>query len=267
MPKLAIFAALASAVLSISAARADIDAFRSYSGEAGPVDNSAYADFLEKYVEPDATGIHLVAYAAVTDPDKAALDGYVASLEALDPTRLTRDEAFAYWANLYNAVTLKLILDNYPLGSIRELKSGLISIGPWGRDLAEVNGVVLTLNDIEHEILRAFWDEPRVHYAVNCASMGCPNLMAKPWTGASLDNDLNAAARAFVNHPRGVSVENGRVSASTIYKWFRKDFGGSEAEVLDHIRQYADDDLKAALDGLTSIRSYDYDWSLNEVKR
>ncbi|MEO1311052.1 MAG: DUF547 domain-containing protein, partial [Pseudomonadota bacterium] len=148
-----------------------------------------------------------------------------------------------------------------------ELKSGLISIGPWGRDLAEVNGVVLTLNDIEHEILRAFWDEPRVHYAVNCASMGCPNLMAKPWTGASLDNDLNAAARAFVNHPRGVSVENGRVSASTIYKWFRKDFGGSEAEVLDHIRQYADDDLKAALDGLTSIRSYDYDWSLNEVKR
>lgn len=262
-------AALLAVILSsitLGAAHAQVSAFATYKGTAGSVDHSAYATFLAKYLVED-DGVHLVAYGAVTADDKGALAAYVADLQALDPTALARDEAFAYWANLYNALTLQLILDEYPVKSIRELKSGLISIGPWGRELAEVNGVALTLNEIEHEILRAFWDEPRVHYAVNCASIGCPNLKATPWTGAGLDADLDAAARAYVNHPRGVSAENGRVTASTIYKWFREDFGGDEAAALDHIRLYADDELKAALDGVTRIRKYDYDWSLNEAKQ
>ena len=258
--------ALICSALAIGAAHAQVSAFATYKGTEGPVDHSAYAAFLETYLVED-DGVLLVAYGAVSSEDKAALDAYVADLQALDPTALSRDEAFAYWANLYNALTLQLILDEYPVKSIRELKSGLISIGPWGRELAEVNGVTLTLNDIEHEILREFWDEPRVHYAVNCASIGCPNLKRSPWTGEGLDADLTSAARAYINHPRGVSVSNGRVTASTIYKWFREDFGGDEAAVLDHVRLYADDELKAALDGVTRIRKYEYDWSLNEAKQ
>ena len=261
------FVAAAALAALLSSASAQVSAFEQYAGTAAAPDNAAYGAFLEKYVAEGETGVNLVDYAGVADADAAALDGYLASLQAIDPTALSRDDAFAYWVNLYNALTLKLIIDEYPVRSIREIKSGFISIGPWGRKLARINGVELTLNDIEHEILRAFWDEPRVHYAVNCASIGCPNLMDRPWEGASLNADLDAAARAYIAHPRGVRVEGDRVIASTIFKWFRKDFGANEAEVLEHIRGFADADKRARLDGADDINAYEYDWALNEVKR
>jgi len=262
-----LLAALAAAAVLLTQALAQVSGFSDYSGEAGPVDNARWAAFLDAYVSADETGVALVDYDGVSEADAAALASYLDDLQALDPTRLARDEAFAYWVNLYNALTVKLILDEYPVRSIREIKSGLFSIGPWGRELAEVNGAALSLNEIEHEILRAFWDEPRVHYAVNCASMGCPNLMDRPWTGETLEADLDAAARAFINHPRGVSAQGGRVTASSIFKWYAKDFGANEAEVLDHVRRFADDDLKAALKGETAIDTYAYDWSLNEAPK
>ncbi len=271
MQGLRIFAAaLLALVLTANAeAKDEFKIFDRFSQDSETrIDNSAYAAFLSAYTATDDTGIVLVKYAAAkADPQAVAqLNGYIESLEAIDPTQLNKDEAFAYWGNLYNAVTVKVILDNYPVKSIRDIKSGLVSLGPWGRKLATVNGQELSLNNIEHDILREFWDEPRVHYVVNCASIGCPNLSQTPWTGADLDARLTEAARGYINHPRGVSVRNGRITASSIYNWYGKDFGGNDASKIAHWREYAEPELLNALEGVSRIRKYDYDWSLNEQK-
>lgn len=122
----------------------------------------------------------------------------------------------------------------------------------------------MSLDDIEHGVMRPTFRDPRVHYAVNCASVGCPNLRPRAWRAASLEADLDDAARAFVNHPRGVSVlADGRLRVSSIYQWFREDFGGNEAGVIAHLRQHAAPPLAAQLAQAGSIAGHDYDWALN----
>ncbi len=251
--------------LLLASAQANDINFSYYSGEVKtPVDHSAWALFLNKYTATNADGINLMDYGAVTAEDRAQLEAYIASLEAIDPTRLGGDEAFAYWVNLYNAVTVKVVLDHYPVASIRDIRTGFRA-GPWRRKLVKVDGVMLSLDDIEHGILRAYWNEPRVHYAVNCAAMGCPNLARKPYNGASLDSDLDAAARNYINSPRGVVIERGRLTLSAIYRWYRSDFGRSDADILAALRQYAAPELRATLSQYRKIDSYAYDWSLNDA--
>ena len=157
-----------------------------------------------------------------------------------------------------------MIVDNYPLTSIRKLKSGFVSIGPWDRKLVTVRGQELSLNDIEHEILRKRYPSPLIHYMVNCASIGCPNLKPGLWRAETFDADRDAAARVFINSPRGVRITRKGLVLSSIYKWFRKDFGGSKEGVLAHLRHYAGPELAAAIDGGAKIIDHDYDWSLNE---
>lgn len=259
--------AMFNGVLFNSAFAAELDKFSTYAAEsAETVDNAAYAAFLSQYLKASDSGVNLVDYGAVTAEDRKALQGYIKSLEAIDPASLSKDEAFAYWGNLYNAVTLDVILEDYPVKSIRDIKPNLFSIGPWDVEKVTVNGEALTLNNIEHDILREFWDEPRVHYVVNCASIGCPNLRPEPWTAEGLDDALTDAAKAYINSPRGVLIKDGKITASSIYKWFKKDFGSSNANIIAHWKQYADRDLAAQLEGAKRINSYDYDWSLNDTK-
>lgn len=232
--------------------------------------HDAFDEFLGTYVV-ERDGMTLVRYGAVTAADSAKLDAYIDALEAMTPSTLTRDEQLAYYFNLYNAAIVDLVLDHYPVDSIKEIGGGFLAFGPfsgpWKDDVVTVEGEDLSFDDIEHEIVRARFDEPRVHYAFNCASIGCPDLRASAWRAATLDADLDAAARAYVAHPRGVRIgERGRVTASSIYKWFRKDFGGTEADVLRHVRSYATGDKKRALDAADGIRRYDYDWSLNDAE-
>ena len=254
-------------LMASNAAAADaLDRFNQFD-EASTItiDHTALGEFMEEFSETGSNGVVLIDYGAVEEAEKAELDAYIDRLEAVDPASLARDEAFAFWANLYNAVTVSLILDNYPVKSIRDIRPGLFSVGPWKMELIEVDGVSLSLDDVEHDILRAFWSEPRVHYAVNCASIGCPNLPLQPWTSEGLDERLTQAAKAYINNPRGVLVKNGRVTASTIYRWFKEDFGGNEEGVLSHIRQHASPALSADLEGVTRISGYAYDWSLNDA--
>ncbi|MBY0422188.1 MAG: DUF547 domain-containing protein, partial [Parvularculaceae bacterium] len=257
------------AALFAPARAADLSRFSRFdSASTTVIDHSAWTAFLARHVKaPAAPGEPArVAYAAATSEDKAALAAYLDTLQAVRPTTLRREEAFAYWINLYNAATVKLILDNYPVSSIMKIRGRLFSIGPWDRKAATVEGVDLSFNDIEHKILRAYFNDNRVHYALNCASIGCPDLKAEAWTAASLDADLDAAARRYVNSPRGVRVENGKLVASSIYQWFGGDFGGTDEGRLAHFRRYADPSLAAALAGATSVRGYGYDWKLNEAR-
>jgi hypothetical protein len=236
--------------------------------------DAPYDALLKRYVSASADGVARVDYKGwkANAKDKAALDAYIAELSQRKPSAMAREESFAYWGNLYNSVTLKVILDRYPVASIRDIKSGSwfdpkAYAGPWREQRVTVEGRKLSLDDIEHVIMRPTYKDPRVHYVVNCASFGCPNLMNRAWRAATLEKDLDAAARDFINHPRGVTVlPSGSLKVSSIYKWFIDDFGGNDAGLLAHFRKFAAPGLKEKLEKLPKISEDAYDWSLNQTK-
>lgn len=253
---------------SVSTAAGEANKLAAWSANSAiEVDHGAWRDFLARYVVASPDGINRVRYGAVADEDRRSLDGYIVQMAVVDPTALGKDEAFAYWTNLYNALTVDLILDRYPVKSIRDIKPSLLAIGPWKMIVVAVNGQQLTLDDIEHGILRARWKDPRTHYAVNCASIACPNLRAEPFTGENLGEALDQAARDYVNNERGVHFDkSGRLVASSIYDWFREDFGGSEQGVIDHLLRYAEPALAERLRRTRDIAKYEYDWTLNDAR-
>ncbi len=224
------------------------------------VDHSAWAAVLAQYRTLPQDGIARFAYARAP-----ALRGYIAGLARVRVGGLRRAEQFAFWCNLYNALTVELIRAQWPVGSIRDIdiSPGLFTDGPWGATLVEIEGEALTLNDIEHRILRPIWREPRLHYVINCGALGCPNLPAAPLAAALLEDQLQAAAHDFVNHPRGVTIEQGKLLVSSIYDWFQADFGDSDAAVIEHLRTHAAPPLAAALAGRTRIDDDRYDWQVN----
>lgn len=232
------------------------------------VDHTPWGRFLERYLKPSADGVNRMAYAKVSPADKARLDAYVETLTATGVRLLNRDEQRAFWINLYNALTVQVVLAHYPVDSILDIdiSPGLFANGPWGKKLVEIEGEAVSLDDIEHRILRPIWRDPRLHYTINCASIGCPNLQSVPYTAANGDAQLDAAARAYVNHPRGARVQGGRLYVSSIYDWFEDDFGGGEQGVLEHLRRFADADLKTALSAIEDISDDDYDWTLNATE-
>ena len=219
---------------------------------------------LQTYITRGDDGVNRFDYQAVTPQDRSALQTYLGTLQATTVSELPRAEQMALWINLYNALTVEVVLEAYPVGSIREIKNGLISIGPWGKDRVKVEGQALSLNDIEHKVLRKQWDDPRIHYAVNCASWSCPDLADRAYTAQRLEAMLNDGARAYINHPRGVWFDEGRLQVSSIYRWYKEDFGDSDEGVIAHLKRYAAPDLKARLDGVDHIAGTDYDWTLNE---
>lgn len=233
------------------------------------IDHEAWDRLLGKYVVRRADSLNLFRYAAVGKADRRALDSYIAALTALRISRYNRAEQKAYWINLYNALTVKVVLDHYPVKSIRDIdiSPGLFADGPWGRKLATVEGARISLNDIEHRILRPIWRDNRVHYALNCASIGCPNLQAHAYTAAALETMLVAGARAYVNSPRGVSVKDGSITVSKIYDWYIADFGGDEDSVLAHLARYAAPALRKQLSDIGKIDDVAYDWRLNDAGR
>lgn len=231
-------------------------------GSSG-LDHAAYDTFLKAHVKPDAERYNRVDYRGVK-ASHAALKAYISSLEAVDPVSLSRNEAHAYWINLYNAKTLDVVADAFPVTSIKKINLGgsfLFGSGPWKAKLMMVNGTELSLDDIEHEIVRALFKDPMSHYGLNCASYSCPNLATSAFTGANVDALLRQNAVDYVNHPRGVSVNKGRITASKIYSWYADDFGG-KSKLKDHWAGLAAPDTAAAIQA-ASISGYDYDWSIN----
>lgn len=232
------------------------------------IDHSVWSVLLGKYIVMSNGGIALFAYGDVDDADKAALVAYTSRLSRIPISTYNRNEQKAYWINFYNALTVRLVVENYPVESIREIdmSPGVTSDGPWDKKLMVVEGEEITLNDIEHRILRPIWDDPRIHYAVNCASIGCPNLQPEAYTPQTMDRLLNDGARAYVNHPRGVTVMPGNeLIVSSIYAWFEEDFGDSEESVIRHLQSFAEPQLRDVLASLDEIEDHAYDWTLNDA--
>ena len=235
------------------------------------IDHSAWQDILDSHVAADPSGVNLVDYEglAASAGDTAKLGGYLEFLQELDPRDYNRAEQMAYWINLYNALTVKVVLDGYPVETIRDIHEGVVPYtGPWDDLHARVAGEDLTLNHMEHGILRPIWQDRRIHYAVNCAAYGCPHLLDTVFTAANTEELLELGARDYVNNPRGVDVvDEDFVVISSIYDWYAEDFGDTEESVMEHLKEYAQGDLAEFLEGFEGAMEYDYDWSLNRQQR
>jgi hypothetical protein len=231
------------------------------------IDHQGWSDFIDRYRRMGPEGVARIDYGGVEPAARRRLQRYIDRLADVAISEYNRAVQRAYWINLYNAVTVDVILEHYPVDSIRaiDVGAGWFGAGPWDAKLVEVEGTELSLNDIEHRILRPIWADARIHYAVNCASIGCPNLQPTAFTAANSERLLDKGARAYINHPRGAAIQDGELVVSSIYAWFQADFGGDEAGVIEHLRQYAGDDLQQALAGRSGYADHRYDWSLNDT--
>ncbi len=220
------------------------------------VDNGLYGELLTDHVKNG-----LVDYQGFKH-EEAKLDQYLKTLEKADTNRLSRNEQFAFYINAYNAWTIKLILSGYPdIKSIKDL--GSLFRSPWKKKIIHIDGETLTLDNIEHDILRPRFKDPRLHFAVNCASKGCPPLRSEPYEGRVLDQQLDEMTRAFINQPEMNRLEGQNLYVNSIFKWFSKDFN---KDVIGFFLKYAEGDLKKGLEANKEnikIKYMDYDWSLN----
>ncbi len=232
-------------------------AFNPASREA--IDHRLWDRFLKAFVKQDDTGINRVAYGRMGDGGNEVLSEYLDKLNNTPISRYGRKEQKAFWINLYNALTVQLIAESYPVDSIRDIASA------WDTKVAEVEGESLSLNDIEHRILRPIWRDERIHYAVNCASIGSPNLLPVAFTGPNTSQLLELAAHGYINHRRGARIEDGGLIVSKIYGWFAEDFGDSEQSVIAHLREFAESPLLEMLKTHDAIENYEYDWGLNDA--
>lgn len=270
MPQLLYLALMLPLILGTPAAAAPPALEWAFWDQANPastarVEHAVWDGLLARYVVPGSDGINRFRYAAVTGEDRQTLTADLDRLAGVLVRALNRAEQMAYWINLYNELTVKIVLDHYPVKSIHDIaiSPGLFAAGPWGRKLITIEGQAVSLDDIEHRILRPIWRDPRVHYAVNCAALGCPNLARRAYDAQGLETMLEVAARAYVNHPRGSNVVDGKLVVSSIYIWFKDDFGGDDAGVIRHLERYAEPALARRLSLITQIDADHYDWRLN----
>lgn len=232
------------------------------------IDHSVWEAFLQRYVSRDAEGVNRVAYNKVSDADKALLDGYIATLSSVPIRRYSKNEQLAFWVNLYNALTVDVVIEHLPIDTIRDIdiSPGLFGDGPWDKKLIDVEGEAISLNDIEHRILRPIWGDPRLHYVLNCASVGCPNLPAHAIQAGDADAMLDQAARDYVNAARATWTTPEGLGVSSLYVWYAEDFGKNDQGIIEHLLPYAEGPTRTRLEGAEEIVEHDYDWRLNQAK-
>ena len=239
---------------------------RSNESNTATIDHTAWQKLLQQYLKNNhPSGVNRFDYGGVSEADAELLENYLQSLQDLDPREYSKAEQKAYWINFYNALTIQVILNEYPVKSILKTGEKFFSIGPWNDELVEVAGEELTLNDIEHRILRPIWKDARLHFAVNCASIGCPNLQQQVFTAANTEEMLDRAAQEYLSHSRGAQFDRkGRLVLSEIFDWYGVDFGPDEKSVIKAISQYAPEALAAKMRNHKGKVKYDYDWDLNK---
>lgn len=223
------------------------------------ISHDLWDGLLKKHVDADG----FVNYKGFIK-DSLVLKKYLAVLSSNHPhERWPREEQMAYWINAYNAFTVKLIVDNYPVASIKDIKNGIPFVNTvWDIKFINIQGKVYDLNNIEHSILRKQFKDARIHAAVNCASYSCPKLWGEAFVASRLDQQLDSAMRAFVNDPLRNRVTAGKAELSQIFSWYAGDFTEAAGSVRAYVNKYA----KVKLESSGKISYIDYNWELNERK-
>jgi hypothetical protein len=217
------------------------------------VSHQLWDGLLKKHVSAEG----VVNYAALK-ANKSTLNQYLTLLEKTTPSSSwSKEEHMAFWINAYNAYTVALILKHYPLKSINDIQSD--GKKPWDISFVKVGGKSYTLNHIEHEILRKTYFDPRIHFAVNCASFSCPPLLNQAFTAANLHSKMDFLAKAFINDKTRNNIGAQSAQLSQIFDWFKGDFTKS-GTLVDFLNKYANTKLTSS----TKITYLNYNWTLNE---
>jgi len=230
-----------------------------------------FTDILADYVHEGS-----VDYKSLCTDER--LNRYIRQLAETNPDTIASDEArLAFWINAYNAYTLKIICDEYPVKSINDLHFGGLIVGTvlkktvWDKDLVEINNRKTTLNTIEHKIIRPIFKDPRAHFALVCASKSCPPLRPEAFEAENLDEQLDDQGRIFLSDEfkNSFDIEKRQAHISKIFDWYSKDFGGRDEKVLEFLAGFLPEDIanKISSDPKSwKVRHKDYDWSLNDYK-
>jgi hypothetical protein len=235
---------------------------KDYTSDSKPISHAIFDSLLRQYVNNEG----FVNYKGFMQ-DSVKFKSYLDLLSRNHPNdkNWSRNERLAYWINAYNAFTIKLICDYYPVESIKDIKKGIPFVSDtWTIDFIKIEGKTYNLNNIEHGIIRPKFNEPRIHFAVNCASKGCPPLLNAAYTAEQLEAQLDSQARAFINDGFRNKIDGAnKADLSKIFTWFAGDFKNVAPSVVSFINRYA----KVQLNEKADINYQEYDWSLNEQKQ
>lgn len=212
------------------------------------VDHQQWNDLLQKHVSKSGK-VNYMGF----KKDEKALQSYLNLLSKNLPQKTdSRNSILAYWINVYNAYTVKLIIDNYPTKSIKDIND------PWGKKFFTLGIKKYSLEEVEHEILRKM-NEPRIHFAIVCASFSCPNLINEAYTESKLDKQLDASTKAFINDKTKNTITPTQVEISKIFDWFAGDFK-TNATVIDYLNKYS----SVKINKNAKVKYKEYNWALNE---
>jgi hypothetical protein len=224
-----------------------------------PPSHTIWHELLQKHVNPAGK----VSYKGIIQ-DKQKLQTYLDLLSnnAPDRGKWSKEEQLAYWINAYNAFTVKLIMDHYPVKSIHDIKPKVnipVVNTVWHIEFFKIGGKPASLDEIEHKILRKEFEEPRIHFAINCASFSCPILLNEAFVPEKLESQLDRVARQFINDPQRNRIAADKAEISQIFSWFQEDFT-KKGSLIDFLNQYS----KVKIKPNAKISHLDYNWALNE---
>lgn len=236
---------------------------------AQPPDYKPWQDLLAKHYDP-ARGMR---YKALKANDKAALDRLRRQMALVDPAALSPKDRLAYWINLYNISVVGIVVDHYPVESIRDISTDpIVRLNVFKKDSVATKSGKVSLDTIEHEKIRAAFKDPRIHFAINCAAESCPPIRPEPYVGARIDQQLDDQARKFLNGPHGVRIEKDGdeviLHVTKILDWFKDDFETWGGGRVAFVRKYLTPDKQRQIDaarGNVELEFDDYSWDLNEA--
>jgi len=228
------------------------------------LDHSAFEDILKKYVASDhPSGISRFNYTAVTQADFAKLNEYLTYLQFMEPRQLSEAEAKAFWINLYNAATLKMVLEAFiDNGSVNKIKARGMPARRWRRDIVTIAQQDMSLEDIMHGVIRPMYKDPRVHYALFFCTLGGPDMPTEVFKGDNNEELLSALETNYLQENRAVRVEGDQLVLSEIFKEYDTDFAGSQRELLDYLKGKVPEEVSGLIDTATKVR-YEYDTTVN----
>lgn len=238
---------------------------------AAPPDYRLWGDLLTKYYDP-AKGMN---YKALKANDKKTLDDLRRQLAQVDAQSLPRPDQLAYWINLYNITTLSVVVDHYPVESIRDISTDpIIRLNVFKKDSVQTKKGAMSLQDVEDEKIRNGFKDPRVHFAINCAAKSCPPIRTEPYVGSEVSNQLDDQVRRFLNGPQGVRVtKNGGeliLHVTKIMDWFKDDFEKWGGGRVPFITRYVTSDKRKQIEAAgnqVDLEFEDYDWKLNDASK
>lgn len=226
--------------------------------ESKPVSHIKWSELLQKHVRDGK-----LDYQGVIK-DSILLNEYLKVLSSALPNddNWSRDEQFAYWVNAYNAFTVKLIVDNYPVNSIKDIKKGVPFVNTvWDIKFITIENQQFDLNNIEHGILRRKFKDPRIHFAVNCASISCPALLDQAFTAKNLNQQLDSATKAFLYDKSKNNIDPNKPSLSQIFTWYKPDFTDDQT-IIEFVNKFIENPISNSV----KVSKTEYDWNLNDIR-